>query len=258
VRRRYEGLGMTRFLLAVAQSTAVPRDVRENVSRHVRFASAAADHGVRMIVFPELSLTGYDLHLTTSDALAPEDPRLQPLRDVSRAHEIVVVAGAPLACPGGLCIGAIAFAPGGGVDTYTKQYLHGGEDVAFRPGRGGDPLSIDDHLVGLAICADATHPEHAREAVRRGATVYAAGCLITEDGYTADTALLQRYATDHGMLVLMANYGAPVGGWSPAGKSAIWSDDGTLLACAPAAGEALVIAERVSDHWVGRVVLCPA
>lgn len=243
--------------VAVVQSMAVPGDVARNVSLHVCMAALAASHGARMVLFPELSLTGYDLGLTTADALAAEDTRLQPLHDVAQAYAMVVVAGAPLASADGLHIGAMIFAPNRGVGAYVKQYLHAGEDIAFRPGPGGDPLAIGDEVLALAICADATHPKHASEAVRRGATVYAASCLITEGGYAADTALLQQYATNHRILVLMANYGGPTGGWVSAGRSAIWSNNGDLLACAPATGEALVIAERRHDRWLGAVVERP-
>lgn len=246
---------MPDFVLAVAQSIAAPRDVRENVGRHVRLASQAADHGARLVLFPELSLTGYERGLTPADAVVTSDARLQPLRNLARARAIVVVAGAPFAAPNGLHIAAVAFAPDGTIGTYVKQHLHAGEEATFTPGRGGAPLVIGDEVVALAICADISHPGHARAAVKRGATVYAASCLITEEGYAADAALLRRHAADHQILALMANYGAPTGGWSSAGKSAIWSATG-LLACAPATGEALVVAERSRGRWTAKAVEC--
>ena len=163
----------------------------------------------------------------------------------------MIVAGAPLASDAGLHIGALVFHADGRRSSHTKQYLHAGEEVAFQPGPGGVPLALDEEVVGLAICADITHPEHAQAAAARGATVYAAGVLISENGYAADTALMQRYAAEHRMLVLMANYGAPTGGWVSAGRSAVWLPGGQLLAEAPASGEAVVVARR-SGMGVGR------
>ncbi|MNN86913.1 hypothetical protein D3C81_2043910 [compost metagenome] len=78
--------------------------------------------------------------------------------------------------------------------------------------------------------------------------------LITEGGYAADSALLQGYAREHGMLVLMANHGGATGGWESAGRSAIWAADGRLLAAAPGTGDALVIARRQAALWRGEVV----
>ncbi len=242
--------------LAVAQAVSVLRAVDENVRRHVRLSSLAAAHGARLVVFPELSLTSYDLGLSLQDAIDPGDCRLAPLAQVSRDRGLTIVAGAPLREADALHIGAIVFHPDGGRHTHTKQYLHVGEDVAFSPGRGGILLPIGGEQVGLAICADITHPEHARDAAARGATAYAAGALISESGYAPDTAWLRQYAVEHRMLVLMANYGATTGGWVSAGRSAVWLPDGSLLAAAPPAGEAVVIARSSrssGSSWEGVV-----
>jgi predicted amidohydrolase len=104
-----------------------------------------------------------------------------------------------------------------------------------------------------AICADTTHPEHARAAADAGATLYVAGVLISNGGYEADAALLRRYAEEHRMTVLMANHGAPSGGYTCAGKSAIWAPGGTLIAQAEGPGDYLVIAEE-NNGWHGRTV----
>ncbi len=77
--------------------------------------------------------------------------------------------------------------------------------------------------------------------------MYAASCFLTKSGYAKDADLLERYATDYGIVVIMANYGTPMGEWSSAGRSAIWSSDDSLIACAPHSGSALVVAERSSN-----------
>jgi predicted amidohydrolase len=231
----------------------VPRNVR----RHVRLASLAADHGARLVVFPELSLISYDLDVTRADAIAPDDARLAPLADVARERSIVVVAGAPIIANGNLCIGAIIHHPDGRATTYAKEYPAASERATYAPGPGGATLAFDDEVVGLAICADITHPEHARDTARRGATVYAAGSLFSIEDYAADAAHLRRRAADHAMLVLLANYGAPAGGYLSAGQSAVWAKTGDLLASAPGEGEALVLAVRTHAGWAAEVIDCP-
>ncbi|MEO5934770.1 MAG: carbon-nitrogen hydrolase family protein, partial [Duganella sp.] len=72
-------------------------------------------------------------------------------------------------------------------------------------------------------------------------------------GYERDAALLQQYASDIGMGVLMANHAAPSGGYDVAGGSAVWAAGGALLARADGPGEYLVIA-RDDDGWLGKVV----
>ncbi|MEI7768514.1 MAG: carbon-nitrogen hydrolase family protein [Chloroflexales bacterium] len=233
---------MSEITVAVAQSIAVPGDVARSVQDHVRLAAQAAKQGARLVLFPELSLTGYDRRLTPADALPPADPRLQPLQALADAREVVIIAGAPIPSPSGLHIGALCFAPHRAVTTYLKRYLHAGEEVTFTAGSGGDALRVAGQVVCVAICADITHAEHAQTAVTQGAGIYAASCFITPGGYATDAGLLVGYARKHRMAVLMANYGVPTGGWMAAGRSAIWSRKGDLLACGPAEGEAVIVA----------------
>jgi predicted amidohydrolase len=208
-------------------------------------------------VFPELSLTSYDLALTVSDALAPDESRLRPLAALARTRDLILVAGAPIAVDDSLYIGAIAFRREGRPATYLKQYPTIKEQRTFMPGPTGVTIALEDDIVGLAICADVGHVEHARDAAKRGATIYAAGSLVSEDGYAADTTMLRRYAAEHSMLALLANYGAPTGGYAAAGRSAAWSDKGKLLATAPPSGDALVVARRVRGEWTATAFACP-
>ncbi len=55
------------------------------------------------------------------------------------------------------------------------------------------------------------------------------------------------------MVVAMANHNQPTGGWSPIGKSAIWSSSG-LLARADERQNALVVAENSEQGWTGWVI----
>lgn len=234
---------MQEIAVAVVQSIAVPGDLARAVSDHARLAIQAAQQGARLALFPELSLTGYDLALTRDEALTPDNERLQLLQRVADAHEIAIVAGAPVESPSGLHIGALCFPPHRRAVTYSKRFLHQGEEKTFAAGTGGEPFSIRDHVVGLAICAEITHPEHAIEAARRGADIYAASCFITPNGYAHDTNLLAGYAREHRMMVLMANFGSGSRTWACAGRSAIWSRSGELLIQGPAEGEAVLVAK---------------
>jgi predicted amidohydrolase len=235
-------------IVAVAQSIAAPGDLARSVQDHIRLVGQAADQGAQLVLFPELSLTGYDRDITLADALAPAHLRLRPLQALADARAIVIIAGAPVLSPAGLHIGALCFAPGRTPTTYLKRHLHAGEEVAFTAGAGGDPLTIDGQTVCIAICADITHAAHAQAAAAQGATIYAASCFITPGGYATDAGLLAGYAREHRMAVLMANYGAPSGGWLAAGRSAIWSPDGALLAAGPEAGEAVVVTQLPSGR----------
>ncbi|WP_053139844.1 carbon-nitrogen hydrolase family protein [Pseudomonas sp. MIACH] len=247
---------MTAFTLAAAQSISIAGDVPANIERHLAFMRVAAQQGVQLLVFPELSLTGYESSLAAELAIAPEDKMLAPLREMARELRMTAVVGMPirLTPQAGVLIGALVLGADGSLAVYTKQHLHAGEEVAFVAGQGGAALEWGDDRIALAVCADFSHASHPRAAAQAGATVYAAGVLISEGGYATDSALLQGYAAEHGLLMLMANHGGPSGGWTCAGRSAIWAADGSLLAAVPGVGDALLIARREGGRWAGQVM----
>jgi predicted amidohydrolase len=244
--------------IAAAQSASIAGDVAQNVARHVQFAKLAAQHDVKLLVFPELSLTGYELARARSLEIRPDATVLEPLRRLAQEAQMTIVAGAPLAGENDqFHIGALIFRRDGSVHTHTKEFLHGSEVEVFTSGPGGPLLQIEDASVGLAICADITHTEHAARARARGANVYAAGVLISEKGYAGDTAFLSQYAREHGMAVLMANYSGTSGGWVSAGKSAILSEDGTVVAASTGTEEELIIATKQTGKWNATVLRVP-
>ncbi|QJI29628.1 carbon-nitrogen hydrolase family protein [Pseudomonas sp. ADAK18] len=245
---------MTALTLAAAQSISIAGDVPANITRHLAFMRVAAEQGVQLLVFPELSLTGYEPSLAAALAIDPEDAVLAPLRAMARELRITAVVGMPIrSAPGAeVLIGALVLAPDGSLAVYSKQHLHPGEDVAFAPGEGGAALEWGNDRIALAVCADFSHPSHPLQAAKYGANIYAAGVLISENGYGPDSTLLQGYAAEHEMVVLMANHGGSTGGWVSAGRSAIWASDGCLIASASGVGDVLVIARREGGYWSGQ------
>jgi len=234
---------------AIAQPVVARGDIAANVARHVVLAGAAARHGARLVLFPELALTGYEPALATELALAADDPQLAPLRAAAASHGIVLVTGAPLKTPGLPRIAALSFLPDGSVQVHTKQHLHPGEDAAFAVGEGGAGLAVGDAQVVLAVCAEIAHAAHPAAAARGGAHLYAASVLVSENGYEHDAGLLQGYAREHRMAVAMANHGGPTGGWTSAGRSALWDEHGQRVIAAAGAGECLLLARRDRDGW---------
>jgi predicted amidohydrolase len=247
---------MPPLIIAAAQSSSIAGDLAGNIARHQRFIKVAAEQGVQLLVFPELSLTGYERGVAAELALAPDAAALQPLRDFAQEVGVTTVVGMPirLSDTAPVLIGALVMGADGSLGVYSKQHLHLGEEVAFAPGYGGETLLVGADNIALAVCADFTHASHAAAAAEQGADVYAAGVLITEKGYGPDTGLLKGYALTHSMVVLMANHGGATGGWESAGRSAIWSANGSLVAAAPGTGDLIVIARRDVDGWSGQVV----
>lgn len=242
---------MSSFTIAAAQIAAVRGDVDRNLENHVRAIGAAAQQGVQVLVFPELSLTGYEPTLAAALAFVPGDTRLTPLVRLAREHRMTLVVGAPLAATSQPQLGAIAISDAGELSTYAKTHLYPGEEVFFSPGQTPLVLRRAPHAIGISICADLGHASHPAGYATLGATIYAAGVCLTPKGYAADAACMSRYARDHDMLTVLANYYGPTGEYQTAGRSAIWSPGGQLLAEAAPTGDALVIARCIADRWSG-------
>lgn len=123
---------MPPLIIAAAQSSSIAGDLAGNIARHQRFMQIAAEHGVQLLVFPELSLTGYERGLAAQLALAPEAAVLQPLRDFAQEVGVTTVVGMPIrlsdAAP--VLIGALVLGADGSLGVYSKQHLH--PDMAAR------------------------------------------------------------------------------------------------------------------------------
>jgi predicted amidohydrolase len=251
---------MSSIRIAAAQSASVAGDVAANVATHCRFINAAAASGVDLLLFPELSLCGYELQLLGACTLKPSDAVLLPILELAARTQMTVIVGAPVASHSARPhIGAITFLPDGTTSVYWKQYLHAGEEVFAAPGEIGalrHPLGTESY--SLAICADTAHAHHASAAAASGASLYLASVLVSEAGYALDAANLQRYAARHKFGVLMANHGGSSGAYLSAGRSAFWSPSGDLVVAAPGVGNCLVIVTGSGGGWRGEAVIVDA
>lgn len=245
---------MSGFKIAAAQVASVRGDIVRNVTAHATAIEAAATHGVSVLVFPELSLTGYEPALAAELAMTPADSRLAPLFTLARRHQMEIVVGAPLQNGGGKpLLGAMVISPHWTIRTYGKMHLGGNEPDFFTP--GDQPLSITTNglTAGIAICADASKSSHPQTYSEAGADIYAAGVFLTAEWYVTDAPRMAAYSSQYRMLIVMANHAASVGTYESVGKSAIWAPDGTLLAQTEGVENALVIATKIQTTWSAEV-----
>jgi predicted amidohydrolase len=213
--------------IAVAQPLCVPYDVAANAVTH---AAAVVSAGTRVVVFPELSLTGYEI---AAPAVTPRDPRLLPLAEACAATGALALAGAPVPGEAGRPhIAILAFGSAGITIAYQKMWLARTESARFAAGDKPAVLDADGWRLGLAICKDTSVPQHQSDTAALGIDVYAAGTLMRpeETGLQDDRA--SRIAAEHQVWVAVASFAGRTGsGYTQsAGRSGIWAPDGTLLA----------------------------
>lgn len=242
-----------RLRIAAGQFAPIRGCIDENMRYHEMLTESAASAGVNLIVFPELSLTGYEPELAEELALTDESC-LRPLQVMSDRYDMTIIAGAPLYVEDGKpAIGACVISPQQPTSFYRKMYLHPGESDYFSAGEAECVFTARTFKVGVAICADAGQSMHAERTVQLGAEIYI-NSVLSAGGYDNDAGLLQSYAQLYAMPTLMANYCGPSGGWKPVGKSAAWNAKGELIAQAPEDCAALVIMDLQGGKCSGQVI----
>ena len=246
---------MAEFKIAAAQVPSIRGDIAANIETHEATIAAAAKHGVRVLIFPELSLTGYEPTLAAGLAITAMDHRLAPLSELAQRHRIDVVLGAPLR-HGALkpALGAILLSSSGSTTTYSKMHLGPSERVYFAPGSAPLMVNADGRSIGIAICADTSQPSHPQAYANAGCEIYAAGMFLNAEWYATDMPRLANYSVSLKMLVVMANHGMSTGTYRSVGKSAVWLPNGALLAQAEGTEDWLVIAARSQAGWTGAVM----
>ncbi len=147
--------------VALAQITTCPGQLRRNLEHHLDVVSEARRTGAQIVVFPELSVTGYLLaHGVLEHALTLDDARLEPLLKASR--EVALLVGLPLREPDGGISNAAVLLEGGEVrGVHRKLYLptYGMFDEGryFVPGPRLEPLTCSLGRFGVLVCEDAWH-----------------------------------------------------------------------------------------------------
>jgi predicted amidohydrolase len=156
----------TLLKIGLAQIDGRLGDVERNAERHLDWISRAREAGVDLLVFPELSLTGYRLlHLTPRVALPLGSPVLARLAEAAGPMR-VVVGFVEEGERGVLHNSAVLLDGGTASHVHRKLYLptYGifQEERFFGAGRRLETFTLPWGTAGLLICEDLWHPELAR------------------------------------------------------------------------------------------------
>ena len=214
--------------VCLAQYRSAP-DVETNIIRHCEVIRKAAAASCDLVMFPELSLTGYRPVVAATEAVGPDLAVFERLQAESDGLGIVIAAGMPLLAEAGIEIGLLVYQPGQPPASYAKQILHADETRYFVPGLRLLDIEADGKRIAPAICYEAMQPQHGLAAVSRGASVYAASVAKTEAGMEEARAYLSDFASCHAVAVLLVNAVGPSDDFVADGRSAAWDTSGTLI-----------------------------
>ncbi|MFH0992312.1 MAG: nitrilase-related carbon-nitrogen hydrolase [bacterium] len=150
------------FIAAIAQVDSRVGDLKENVDRHLRMIERAKAAGASLVVFPELSLTGYSLRdLVWETALHPETSKmLQLLKEESK--RISIALGFVESAPNHAIHNSAIFLEDGEIKhchrkLYLPTYGMFEEGRYFSPGRTIQAFDSKLGRFGMLICEDLWH-----------------------------------------------------------------------------------------------------
>lgn len=241
---------MSMFVTALAQINPLVGDIPGNTRMVLEAASrAASELSAKLVVFPELTLTGYppeDLLLRPSLELRIERA-LEQIR--SQSHDIAIVVGYPKQTKAGLVNAAAVIYQGEIIAEYAKQFLPNyqvfDEKRYFIEGSEMVCATIDGVKLALSICEDVWHEEIAEQAKAAGADMLA---VLNASPFHANKQserehLVAKRAKQANMPIVYVNQ---VGGQDELvfdGGSMVIAGDGTLVHRAPAFDESLTAVE---------------
>lgn len=214
--------------ICVAQTRPVKGDIQSNIENHKKMINLAISNGAQVIVFPELSITGYEPELAKELATNKDDSRFDDFQLISDSSQITIGVGAPTKSDTGLCISMVIFQPHKPRMTYSKKYIHPDEEAFFISGQNFGCLPGTKPNIGLAICYELSIPEHSANAYKCGVEIYIASVAKTTEGVEKAAKSLSGIAGKYSMTVLMSNCVGHCDNFESAGKTSIWNNKGVL------------------------------
>ncbi|MBU1316959.1 MAG: carbon-nitrogen hydrolase family protein [Alphaproteobacteria bacterium] len=234
--------------IAGFQMRTVVGDVEANLAKIDAAAEKAASQGVRLLIAPELALTGYGAGERFPALASPADgPQTEQLSQIARRHGLTIVAG--FAEKDGEAVYNSAFLTDGKgqTATYRKSHLYGPyERQWFRPEAPSSILAtVDGIRLGMLICYDVEFPENVRRLAQAGADLVVVPTALPSGWSGAFIAehMIRVRAFENQVFVAYINHCGTDESFAYAGMSRIAAPDGGLLAEAPAESEALIVAE---------------
>jgi predicted amidohydrolase len=244
--------------VAAAQIDPTEADISDNLSKHFAYIDEARSRGVQLLVFPELSLTGYQLRSKTPDlAITRDDQRLLSIAE--RAGDMTVVAGFVEEGSAAQFHNSAAALRRGKVEFIHRKlnlatYGNLEEAKYFARGRYVDVFVHEPPwTVAIFICADSWNPGLIHLAGLYGATLLIIPIASSREAVGLDfsnpdgwNTALSFYGMLYGMPIVMANHCGTRDGETYWGGSRVINPHGKTLAMG-GEGEELVVADLEYD-----------
>lgn len=240
--------------ICVAQTRPFKGDIKTNIENHKKLIDLALSNGADTIIFPELSITGYEPELSEELATDKDDSRFDDFQKISDTRKITIGVGAPTKNDTGICISMIIFQPYKARQTYSKKYLHPDEEKFFISGQNFACLTGNKTNIALAICYELSVSEHSENAFKSGAEIYIASVAKSVDGVEKAIKSLSGIANKYSMTVLMSNCIGQCDGDECGGKTSIWNNKGLLAGQLNDTNEGIIIIDTDTQELIKKII----
>ncbi|AUP78752.1 carbon-nitrogen hydrolase family protein [Flavivirga eckloniae] len=238
--------------ICIAQTKPIKGDIQANIEIHKNIINIAVSNKSDIIVFPELSLTGYEPELAKDLATNKDDSRFDEFQEISNKNNITIGVGIPVKSTDGVLISMLIFQPNKPRTLYSKQHLHPGEADLFTVGNNQIFLEEGNNKIALAICYETSVLEHSEYANSQGANIYIASVLNSIDSIHKDIDRISKTARKYKMTAFMSNYVGMSGGNACVGKSSVWNNQGDLVAQLDDETQGILIYDTLTEEIVKR------
>lgn len=243
--------------LALAQINTKLGDVNANLEKHLALAKQAAASGADLLIFPELSLTGYVLQDIAADVARPAsetDSVFKPLLDASRSLDLLV-GFVEMDTRYRFFISAAYLSAGEIVHVHRKVHLptYGIFDESRYFAAGDNFKAFDTRFgrVGVLICEDFWHVSSPYLLWMDGADLFYLTSASPGRGITDEILGSAQWVQDinraySGLFTSFFAHSNRVGfedGLNFFGGSTVYDPDGRQIARAPYNDESLTLAE---------------
>lgn len=231
--------------LAIRQTAGKARDVAANLEEMAGCAADAAREGARLVVFPELYLSGYNVGEAARELAEPADgPSARRAGEIARANDIAILYGYPERA-GDEVYNAAQLVERDGRRLANHRKLHlpsAWEKRIFGRGETLTTCTLDGVRIGVLVCYDVEFPESVRSLALAGAELVLVPTALTRPYDRVSTGLVPTRAFENGVFVAYADRVGAEGDIAYCAGSCIVGPDGLDLARA-GRGEELVVAD---------------
>ncbi|NBG67063.1 GNAT family N-acetyltransferase [Acidiluteibacter ferrifornacis] len=236
--------------ICLAQLKSTKGNVQKNIKNHIRLIKKAIKLNADLIVFPELSITGYEPELAKELTASIDDELFDPFQKLSDQNKITIGVGMPTPYKDGVRISLLLFQPNKNRLVYSKQILHDDELPYFVAGKNQEYIVIDQTKIAFGICYELLQREHFINAHNNGADIYIASVAKPNHGIEKANSYFPSIAKEFNTPVLMVNSIGFCDNFMSTGQSAVWNKNGQLLEQLDETNEGLIVYETNTETTI--------